>query len=111
LIVEDDRDIRVMLGELFARHGYEVELAADGADAINKLEEIEHPRAILVDLMMPGIVGEELLEYLSEDDRLSDVPVAIVSAVPKRAPPGYTVFRKPVKGRALLDFVRRGQRA
>ena len=105
LIVDDDADIRDTLGELFRRNGFEVELACDGADAIERLDQLR-PAAMIVDLMMPGIIGEELIDYLQSDDELATIPVAIVSAVPQRAPKGYSVFRKPVAGRVLIDFVR-----
>src|SRR5262245_59212697 len=105
LIVDDDPDIRDTLGELFRRNGFDVETACDGADAIERLDTAR-PAAILVDLMMPGIIGEELIDYLQSEPELARIPVAIVSAVPQRAPAGYSVFRKPVPGRVLIDFVR-----
>jgi two-component system, OmpR family, response regulator MprA len=105
LIVDDDADIRDTLGELFRRNGFDVELACDGVDAIERLDR-SRPSAILVDLMMPGIIGEELIDYLQSDEELRTIPVAIVSAVPQRAPKGYSVFRKPVPGSVLIDFVR-----
>lgn len=108
LIVEDDPDIRNTLGDLLRREGYEVMLAKDGVEAVSLLEAAHHPCAILVDLLMPGVVGQELLEYLREDDRLASIPVAIVSGSPHLAPEGYKVFKKPLDLRPLLDFVREG---
>jgi hypothetical protein len=55
---------------------------------------------------MPGVVGQELLEYLRHDERLASLPVAIVSASPQLAPAGYPVFAKPLQLDALLEFVR-----
>lgn len=106
LIVEDDPDIREALADLMCSEGYQVELASDGAEAITLLERGGLPCAVLVDLLMPGIVGQELLEYLRDDARLASVPVAIVSASPELAPDGYRVFRKPLDLDALLRFVR-----
>jgi CheY-like chemotaxis protein len=108
LIVEDDPEIQAALEELLMVEGYEVDLAANGADAIEYLEGDARPCAVLVDLLMPGIVGQELLEYLRDDDRLASIPVAIVSASPQLAPQGYKVFRKPLDLRPLLDFLREG---
>ena len=108
LIVEDDPDIQAALTELITREGYDVEVAGNGADAINFLEGHVRPCAVLVDLLMPGIVGQELLEYLREDDRLASIPVAIVSGSPQLAPEGYKVFRKPLDLHPLLDFLREG---
>jgi CheY-like chemotaxis protein len=106
LVVDDDRDIQDLLCELFRRAGYEVELAGNGADAIDTLERSAPPAAILVDLVMPGIVGQELLEYVQRADHLVDVPVAIVSGSPHLAPRGFRVFGKPIEFGTLLDFVR-----
>lgn len=109
LIVEDDPDIRAALGDMFTADGFEVEVAHNGAEAIELLEAATRkPCAVLVDLLMPGIVGQELLEYLRGEDRLAAIPVAIVSASPELAPEGYRVFKKPLDLHPLLDFVRQG---
>lgn len=105
MIVEDDAELRATLAEILTRAGLQVELAVDGADAITRLDEIECPCAILVDLMMPGIVGQELLEYLDSDDRFGATAVAIVTGSPELAPEGYPVFEKPVDLQALVKFV------
>jgi CheY-like chemotaxis protein len=108
LIVEDDLDIQEALSELLRREGYQVEIADNGAEAIAMLEGGDRPCVMLVDLLMPGIVGQELLEYLRDDVRLATIPVAIVSGSPQLAPEGYRVFRKPLNLRPLLDFIREG---
>ncbi len=104
LIVDDDGDIRDALEMLFQLHGFDTRLAADGGEAIELLEAGFVPDAIFVDLLMPGIVGQELLEYLKSDGRFEGVPIAIVSASPQLAPPGYAVFPKPVKAKTLIEF-------
>lgn len=106
LVVDDDRDVRDLLCDLFARAGYDVDVAGNGAEAIDSLEQATPPAAILVDLLMPGIVGQELLEYVESAAHLVDVPVAIVSGSPHLAPDGYRVFGKPLQFGSLLEFVR-----
>jgi CheY-like chemotaxis protein len=106
LIVEDDVELRASMAELLKADGYEIELATNGAEAINRLENDRRPFAVVVDLLMPGIVGHELLEYLRDDVVLASIPVAIFSASPHLAPKGYPVFRKPVDMEPLLAFVR-----
>ena len=106
LIVDDDPDIRMMLCELFAREGFNVESATDGAAAILFLESHEPPSAIVLDLLMPGIVGSSVLSYLSDRPTLADVPVAIVSSSPHLAPDGYPLFKKPLRFAPLLEFIR-----
>src|SRR5687767_7092630 len=92
MIVEDDADIQVALFDLLSREGYCVDIVNDAVAAITLLEDGACPSMMLVDLVMPGIVGQELLEYLRDDVRLAAIPVAIVSGSPHLAPSGYTVF-------------------
>jgi CheY-like chemotaxis protein len=105
LVVEDDEDLRVALSMLFSASGYDVGIATNGAEAMEWLEQ-HRPCAVILDLLMPGIVGQELLELMRSERALSSIPVAIVSGSPELAPPGYRVFRKPVDHIALVEFVR-----
>ncbi len=111
LIVDDDPDVRDLLTSQFTRAGYEVRAAADGAEAIEALTNAEPPSAIVTDLHMPGLVGQELLEYVQSDERLHGVPVAVVSAHPQLAPAGVQVFPKPTRFSRILDYVRGALRA
>ena len=106
LIVEDDVELRASIADLLKADGYEIDLATNGAEAINHLETSMRPCAVVVDLLMPGIVGQELLDYLRDDVALASIPVAIFSASPHLAPKGYRVFRKPLDMHPLLAFVR-----
>jgi CheY-like chemotaxis protein len=111
LIVEDDRDARDVLADLLAKEGFTVETAADAVDAIHTLETEAPPQTMLVDLLMPGILGGSLLEYIRDEPSLAGVRVAVLSASPHLAPDGYTVFPKPVDMPRLLEFLRETQRA
>jgi CheY-like chemotaxis protein len=111
MIIEDDADIREALAALLCAHGYDVALAADGMEAMEALERGDPPSVILLDLLMPGIVGQSLLDWMRSDGRFAGIPVAIVSAVPQYAPAGVKVFRKPVAAPALLEFLRESTRA
>jgi CheY-like chemotaxis protein len=106
LVVDDDPDIRMLLRELFVRAGFRVEDATDGAAAILFLEHNPPPAAIILDLLMPGIIGSSVLAYMSSRPVLADVPVAIVSSSPHLAPQGYRLFKKPLQFAPLLEFVR-----
>jgi len=96
----------MLLGQLFMKAGFHVEVAADGAAAILFLEHNPPPSAIVLDLLMPGIVGSSVLAYLSSQPVLADVPVAIVSSSPHLAPDGYALFKKPLQFAPLLEFIR-----
>jgi len=77
LVVEDDRSLREGLAMNFQLRGYRVLTAADG-DAGVRLAFDERPDLIVLDLMLPGLDGFEILNQLREKE--IDVPVLILSA-------------------------------
>jgi CheY-like chemotaxis protein len=62
LVVDDDRDVRQMTGEMLTERGYAVELAADGQEALAILERDANFDAMLVDYVMPGVNGVALMQ-------------------------------------------------
>ena len=72
-IVDDDTHIGNMLEEALMREGYNVSRAYSGTEALRMLSEIK-PDIILLDLMLPGLSGEELLP------KINGIPVIVVSA-------------------------------
>lgn len=72
-VIEDDVHISDMLGELLSREGYRVLRAYSGTEALYLLSQ-QTPDLILLDLMLPGLSGEELLP------RIRSVPVMVLSA-------------------------------
>jgi CheY-like chemotaxis protein len=105
LIVEDDDELRAVLGYFFREEGFDVALATNGVEAIEWFES-NSACAVVLDLLMPGIIGQELLEHMRSEDKLAAIPVAIVSGSPELAPEGYRVFSKPVDLPALREFAR-----
>lgn len=105
LIVDDDPEIRSLLQDLLKREGYDTLTAESGIDAIELLEGGERPQMILSDLLMPGIIGHSLLDYLHAEASLADIPVVIITGSPSLAPPGYDVFAKPVRPRELFELL------
>jgi diguanylate cyclase (GGDEF)-like protein len=66
LIAEDDKISRRMLQKVFIGHGYEIVSASDGDEAWRILEEPGHPRLLVLDWIMPGITGVEIVRRLRE---------------------------------------------
>lgn len=66
LIADDDKISRMMLGKVFDGHGYEVLIASDGDEAWNILEQPEHPHLLVLDWMMPGMSGVDIVRRLRE---------------------------------------------
>lgn len=77
LIVEDDNEINQMLRELLQGHGFETVSAFSGTEALLHIEK-EAPLAVILDLMLPGMSGEELLERIKNID--SGISVIVSSA-------------------------------
>jgi two-component system cell cycle response regulator DivK len=81
LLVEDDEDIRNSIAAILEDEGFAVVGASDGGDALRYLQAAaEAPRLILLDLMMPVMDGWAFRAAQLDDDRLSKIPVVILSA-------------------------------
>jgi CheY-like chemotaxis protein len=107
LIVEDEEDLREMMREALELKGYAVVTAADGGDALSKLEGIDHLCLVLLDLLMPGMNGWDFFAKLRERPELSTVPVVVHSSAADRAPLGVTrVLQKPIAFERLISIVR-----
>ena len=79
LIVDDDIHIGNMLEEALTREGYGVSRAWSGTEALFVLSGTK-PDLILLDLMLPGLNGEELLPQIMEEEHSRGIPVIVVSA-------------------------------
>ncbi len=77
LVVDDEEAIRLLYREELADAGYQVELAADGEEAIRKVRA-GRPDLMTVDIKMPGMDGIELVSRVREVHR--DLPIIICTA-------------------------------
>lgn len=80
LVTEDDEMIRDMLSRRLQRAGFEVSVAEDGAKALQILEDNQFD-LVLLDVMMPGVDGYEVLERIKAHDTWRDTPVIMLTAV------------------------------
>ena len=79
LLVDDELTIRDALSDLLELEGFEVERAADGAEALEKLR-LQCPDLIVLDLMMPRMNGWDLLDLRRNELLCADAPVIVMSA-------------------------------
>lgn len=107
LVVEDDAELRESLCAYLREEGFDTASAADGAEALAKAH-ITRPDAIVLDLLMPVMDGLQLMEALSDEPELHDIPIFVVSGRAQEAPRGerVAVFSKPVDVEALLLALR-----
>ena len=112
LIVDDDADLRDDLREVLARQGYETAAAADGQEALEKLESW-FPDVIVTDLMMPRLDGFELLRTLRQ--RGPVIPAIVLTGFGSlekslaviRDVEAFWFLEKPVKLSALEPLLKR----
>jgi two-component system cell cycle response regulator DivK len=78
LLVEDDRDGRILFAEWLMQAGFRVEQAHNGLQALERAFDLL-PDAILTDLNIPGIDGYELTRRLRRDARTRDIPIVAMT--------------------------------
>ncbi len=77
LIVDDQKGVRRLLEELFKKDGWDVDMAADGREAISKVEE-RLPDIILMDVKMPNMNGLEASQIILE--KHGSIPIIMMTA-------------------------------
>ncbi len=77
LIVDDDQDLVNLLERILEEEGYQVAKAYDGNSAIALLEREYRPDLIVLDIIMPGVDGFEVLDFVR---RRYDIPVIMLTA-------------------------------
>lgn len=80
LLAEDDRLLRVAGEATLRKKGFDVTVAVDGEDALQKAQDTPFD-VILLDVMMPKLQGFEVLERLKADPATRDVPVIMLSSL------------------------------
>lgn len=78
LIIEDDKFLRELIGQKLLKEGYDIVEAVDGEKGIKSIKD-EKPDLILLDLILPGMDGFEVLTKIKEDAGVAQIPVIILS--------------------------------
>lgn len=110
LLVDDDDDLRDVLGELLEECGYQVATAQNGLDALSYLRASAKPRVVLLDLMMPVMDGATFREEQRRDQELNQIPVFLLTARGESDDSlsdlgAARVFRKPIALTDLLEAI------
>ncbi len=104
LVVDDENEIRDTLAEFLIGEGYEVFSARDGGEATAMLAHVT-PHVILLDMMMPGMNGYEVIAWIRANAQLTAVPVVAMSGTDS-PPAGSTEFlQKPFSPEALVAAI------
>jgi CheY-like chemotaxis protein len=94
LLVEDDDDIRDSLKELLEGEGYGIDTAANGLQALARMQGPMLPHVIVLDLTMPVMDGWKFQKELQQIPSYSEIPVIVISA--------SKVFREPLNAKAFI---------
>jgi len=78
LIIEDDKFLRELIAKKLTQENFDVSEAIDGEEGMKKIKE-KKPQLVLLDLILPGIDGFEVLARIKEDPALAQISVIILS--------------------------------
>jgi DNA-binding response OmpR family regulator len=108
LLIEDDKHVRQVLWDIIIGFGYEVEVAADGAEGLVKFRQTRF-QAVITDLVMPNLNGLQVAAAIRDLD--PTVPVLLLTgsadgaAVAKARQLGLTILHKPFLIPTLLAAI------
>lgn len=114
LSVEDDPDFQALISSALNGQGYEVRFAYTGPEG-HAMALSLHPDLILLDMMLPGLSGREIITLLKSNEATSRIPIIVLTAFPNDAgffendikSLGAAVYmRKPVHLAALTGAIR-----
>ena len=112
LVVDDEQDILELIRHTLNKEGYDVHVAANGQQAVEKAKKIK-PSLILMDVMMPVMDGMEACRQLKEDPETSGLPIIFLTARSEEFAElaGFEAgaddyISKPIRSRVLLSRIR-----
>lgn len=78
LIIEDDSFLSEMYSTKLTQDGFEVEVAIDGEQGLEKIKSVK-PDLVLLDIVLPKMDGFEILENTKKDKELQDIPIILLT--------------------------------
>lgn len=108
LVVDDEKNIRTLLRHELEQTGFQILEAQNGQEALTIARE-QHPDAIILDVMMPGMDGFEVTTHLKQHQETADIPILMLSIVENESR-GYQIgvdqyLTKPIDSERLLTAV------
>lgn len=79
MVVDDSLTVRKITGRLLTREGYQVIVAKDGIDALEKLQDVT-PDVVLTDVEMPRMDGFELTRNIRADESIKNMPIIMITS-------------------------------
>ena len=110
LVVDDEPAIRALVAKIVERAGFNVDVAADGEEAVRKMEHADYS-VIVLDLMMPAMSGYEFVDVLQQRGGKKPSVIVITAAaeasLTRQLDPSivHSIVRKPFDINVLADLV------
>jgi CheY-like chemotaxis protein len=110
-IMDDDLALQKVIEFALRNEGYEVVLASDGRDGMQKLESLS-PDLVLSDIMMPNMDGVEVFEHIQERLQDDGIPIIIMTALSRKPwfadleAEGAVIIHKPFEVDYLLELIK-----
>jgi len=112
-IIEDDRNVLNLLKVILKDEGYEVYGAPTGIEIVNQLVN-EKPDLIILDLMLPLLPGEKVIDTFQQKDVITGVPVIVISGKEEKEIKesakeigAVAYIKKPVDREKLIELVKK----
>ncbi len=112
LIIDDEKDMRVYLGTLFRKAGYEIESAPNGEEGLNLAKSFE-PDLITLDVMMPKKSGLKAYNDLRTSSETKAIPIIVLTGLTKQEdffgdnlgeiPRPEAIVEKPIDRESFLE--------
>jgi len=80
MVVDDEESLLQLVAAILGNEGYEVIQAANGKECLDKLKK-ETPDLILLDVMMPGMTGREVLENIRKNPKTKNIKVILLTVI------------------------------
>jgi CheY-like chemotaxis protein len=80
LVIEDEDDLRDLIAEVLRAAGYRVEESASGEEGLARARA-DLPSLVILDILLPGMDGWQVLDTLRTDEQTADVPILILSVL------------------------------
>jgi DNA-binding response OmpR family regulator len=102
LLVEDDKHLAEMYKTVFEKERFIVEQTADGNEALKMIAQ-EKPDVVLLDIMLPGKDGIEILQIIKSNPSYSNIAVLVFTAHPKEE------FKRLAENAGAIDFISKSE--
>ncbi len=105
IVADDEEASRATTEDLLQDAGYLVLAARNGNEALSRMRGITGPAVAVVDLVMPGMDGFDLINSIVKDPELKRIPIIVVTGQIREPVGAARVLRKPLKVNDLLKAV------